>query len=187
MALMTLALGAQILAGYVQNRTQKKAAGIADQQARLAARLAEMRALRDARDAVRKQRAEQARVTQLAYSAGVGSSSALAGTLGGATSSTASRLADAYQGLQYERGYGQLGVASARLGAKSQTWGAIGALGGTMFSDMGGFKTMFGGNQPAPNISSNDANVTYTAGTGGTNAGGYYSGLRAPSGTIFGQ
>lgn len=132
---------------------QKEAAGDAaaarERQAKAERRKAEVQNIRAVREQIREQRIAAARIVARGASSGTLGSSGVAGGV----ASTQSQLAT---NLDY---MGQVAGANRDIADASVSFGeaqgdiaqaqAMGSLGSTIFSGAGGFKTIFGGNQPA--------------------------------------
>jgi hypothetical protein len=117
-------------------------------------RIADMKNLREAREAVRRARVANASIINAGANTGTSGSSGVIGGSGsvrsqlgsnlayfGAVGAGQSRIADS----QVRETYAIAAGASAQ--AKSAQWGAIGSLGGTIFDAAGGYTTLFGGNK----------------------------------------
>lgn len=136
-----------------QQREAKKAASAQREgQARILAeerKRAEVENVRKLRQQVREQRIAQASLTsQAALTGGVGGS-AVAGASASAASQAAGNVSFMQDISEINTNIGNIQMETAqRVGsaqARGATYGSIGNLSGTIFSDMGGWKKVFGG------------------------------------------
>jgi hypothetical protein len=108
-------------------------------------RKADIQNVREVRNQIRQQRMTAGAIEAQGANAGVSGSS---GVMGG-IASTQSQLAGniSYMGDvdRQNRAIGQAQVDMGAAQAAGAQWGAVGALGGTIFNSQGGFKTLFGG------------------------------------------
>lgn len=137
----------------MQQRESKKAASAQREgQARVLAeerKRAEVENVRKLRQQVREQRIAQASLTsQAALTGGIGGS-AVAGASASAASQAAGNVSFMQDISEINTNIGNIQMETAqRVGsaqARGATYGAIGNLSGTIFSDMGGWKKVFGG------------------------------------------
>lgn len=137
----------------MQQREAKKAASAQREgQARILAeerKRAEVENVRKLRQQVREQRIAQASLTsQAALTGGVGGS-AVAGASASAASQAAGNVSFMQDISEINTNIGNIQIETAqRVGsaqARGATYGAIGKLSGTIFSEMDGWKKVFGG------------------------------------------
>lgn len=128
-----------------------------EERAALEARRADIQNARTVRSAIRQQRLVRAAVINTGANAGTSGSSGVIGGVGSLGSQLASNLGFFGQmgdinsqvlttqrteaGARTEAGYAQGEMYEAE--ASGRQWGAIGNLGGTIFSGAGGFRTIF--------------------------------------------
>lgn len=152
-AIPIIAAAATVGSAVAQQREAKKAASAQREgQARILAeerKRAEVENVRKLRQQVREQRIAQALLTsQAALTGGVGGS-AVAGASASAASQAAGNVSFMQDISEINTNIGNIQMETAqRVGsaqAKGATYGAIGNLSGTIFSDMGGWKKVFGG------------------------------------------
>lgn len=148
-----IAAAATVGSAVAQQREAKKAASAQREgQARILAeerKRAEVENVRKLRQQVREQRIAQASLTsQAALTGGVGGS-AVAGASASAASQAAGNVSFMQDIAEINTNIGNIQMETAqRVGsaqARGATYGAIGNLSGTIFSDMGGWKKVFGG------------------------------------------
>lgn len=148
-----IAAAATVGSAVAQQREAKKAASAQREgQARILAeerKRAEVENVRKLRQQIREQRIAQASLTsQAALTGGVGGS-AVAGASASAASQAAGNVSFMQDISEINTNIGNIQMETAqRVGsaqASGATYGAIGNLSGTIFSDMGGWKKVFGG------------------------------------------
>jgi hypothetical protein len=148
-------------AGRRQADAMQEQAGHQRNQLELNRKQADLQAARQVRSAVRQARIARASVINTGANANTSGSS---GVLGGASSISSQNASN----MSFFSSMGSLnnqvidsqvaqGHAAARAGAaqgdayvaqaEAAQWGALGNLGGTIFSSAGGFRTIFGGNK----------------------------------------
>lgn len=157
--LAVVAIGSSIGSSVMQQREAKKAASAQREgQARILAeerKRAETENLRSLRQQIRQQRiAQSSMVNQAALTGGVGGS-AVAGATSAAAAQTAGNISYMQDISEINTNIGniQMDIANRVAAAQSRgaTYGAIGGLAGTIFSQMDGFKTIFkGSSAPIP-------------------------------------
>jgi hypothetical protein len=152
-ALPIIAVAASVGSAVAQQREAKKSASAQREgQARVLAeerKRAEVENVRKLRQQIREQRIAQGALTsQAALTGGVGGS-AFAGASASAASQTASNVSFMQDIAEINTNIGEIQMETAqRVGsaqARGATYGAIGKLSGTIFSDMGGWKKVFSG------------------------------------------
>lgn len=139
-------------AAMQQREAKKTASAQREGQARILAeerKRAEVENVRKLRQQVREQRIAQASLTsQAALTGGVGGS-AVAGASASAASQAAGNVSFMQDISEINTNIGNIQMETAqRVGsaqARGATYGAIGKLSGTIFSDMGGWKKVFSG------------------------------------------
>jgi hypothetical protein len=139
-------------AAMQQREAKKVASAQREGQARVLAeerKRAEVENVRKLRQQVREQRIAQASLTsQAALTGGVGGS-AVAGASASAASQAAGNVSFMQDISEINTNIGNIQMETAqRVGsaqARGATYGAIGKLSGTIFSDMGGWKKVFSG------------------------------------------
>lgn len=150
-------LGVAATSAVMQYDAGKKAAAAGRRQAeemqaqgRIAQRQADLQNARQIRSAVRQARIARASMVNTAANAGTISSSGVLGGTGSLDSQLQSNLSFFGQMRELNEDAneskvraGQAAGDAAVAQAESAQWGAIGSLGGTIFSGAGGFKTIF--------------------------------------------
>jgi len=139
-------------AAMQQREAKKTASAQREGQARILAeerKRAEVENVRKLRQQVREQRIAQASLTsQAALTGGIGGS-AVAGASASAASQAAGNVSFMQDISEINTNIGNIQMETAqRVGsaqARGATYGAIGKLSGTIFSDMGGWKKVFSG------------------------------------------
>lgn len=127
----------------------KDAQEFREQQAAEARKKSDIQHIRDVREQVRSQRANAAAIVNAGANSGTSTSSGALGGISGTQADLAGNIAFTNQMTELDNRIGQLGVSAAKAQTQGTIFGAYGQVAGAAFTGMGGWKTIFSGNQKA--------------------------------------
>lgn len=138
-AASTAATGMQINESKSQAYQQRASAA---QQFKAQEKKADIQNVRDVRQQIRASRIASAQMQNVGAQVGASGSSALAGGVSSIGSQTVSNINYMAQVAQQNTAINTAQLQGASITSNAAIWGAVGGLAGTVFSDMGGFKTI---------------------------------------------
>jgi chromatin segregation and condensation protein Rec8/ScpA/Scc1 (kleisin family) len=147
MGLETIAVAGLVLSGVSTVANMKASKDQSSAQKKAAAyqrRMDELRQNRERRQAIREQRIKTAQVIQAGANQGAQTSSAVQGGAGSLQSQLSSNLSFLDNMATNANLASRANQQALNAGARAQTWGAMAGLGGTIFSQAGGFQSIFG-------------------------------------------
>lgn len=141
--------GLAVVSTIAQIDQGRRASKAARAQAEAEKRRAEIENIRKTRETIRQARLAQASMVNTAAQTGGMGSSGLEGGVGSIGSQMASNISYMSQIAEQNTAISNFAVTQASAQSNAQVWGAVGKLSGTIFSDMGGWSTIFGPKTPA--------------------------------------
>ena len=137
-----IAIGTQAVGTIASANEQRKAGKAAQRQYAAEERKSEVQNVRSVRQQIREARLAQASMTNVAAQTGAMGSSALAGGVSSVGSQLSGNLNYMQQIAKENTAIGAAAAEGAQAMSNAAVYGAIGELGGTIFSGMGGFKAL---------------------------------------------
>lgn len=150
MGLETIAIVGLGIAGasaYMQYEAAKDQASATRRAAEAEQRRADIQNARAVRQSIRQARIARGTVVNTGANAGTSQSSGVLGGVASVGSQLNSNVDYLNQSTAVAKEYASAQADAGAAAGEAAQWGALGNLGGTIFSSAGGFQTIFGGNR----------------------------------------